>query len=279
MKYLINIIFVTISFSVDILSVGFPNNAKALASSGYGVAFDEAYSINPASISNNNMTRFEFSNNNWIFDIRGSYLSHIDNNMKLSGFYWQVDDIEMYGDTPSDSPLSTFGSKTLVLNSAQGFNFNNHQLGYSLKYAYMKLLEYEDKGFVLDLGYRYQFSKGSSVGLVIKNLNTGFKDESQLPEIVILGTSQKVKNIPVTLNLDVFNNSSQDISGIYQGLVIDSKYLNLLAGYSYINESEETDISLGVNFLWNNLEFSISTLIKENDEIGNPIFYQLSYRL
>ena len=65
--------------------------------------------------------------------------------MKLSGFYWQVDDIEMYGDTPSDSPLSTFGSKTLVLNYAQGFNFYNHQLGYSLKYTYMNLLEYEDK--------------------------------------------------------------------------------------------------------------------------------------
>ena len=143
----------------------------------------------------------------------------------------------------------------------------------------MNLLEYEDKGFVLDIGYRYQFSKDSSLGLVVKNLNTGFKDESQLPEIVILGVSQKIKNIPVTLNLDVFNNPVQNISGLCQGLVIHSKHLNLLAGYSYINESEELDISLGVNFLWNKLEFSISTLIKENDEIGDPIFYQLSYRL
>ena len=172
----------------------------------------------------------------------------------------------MYGNTPSDSPLSTFGAKTLVLNSSRGFNFSNHQLGYSLKYTYMKLLEYEDKGFVLDLGYQYQFSKDSSLGLVIKNLNTGFKDEGHLPEIVILGTSQKIKNVPVTLNLDVFHNSSEDISGLYQGLVIDSKYLNLVAGYSYNYESEELDTSLGINFIWNNLEFSISTLIKENDE-------------
>ena len=279
MKYLISIIFVSACLSIDILSVGYPASAKSLSSIGYGVGYNKNHSVNPASLSENSQTYFEFSNNKWIFDIEGSSLSYVDGNTRLSGYYWQVDDIEMYGNTPSDSPLSTFGSKTLVLNSSQGFNFSNHQLGYSLKYTYMKLLEYEDKGFVLDLGYQCQFSKGSSLGLVVKNLNTGFKDESQLPEIVILGTSQKIKNVPVTLNLDVFHNSSEDISGLYQGLVIDSKYLNLVAGYSYNYESEELDTSLGINFIWNNLEFSISTLIKENDEIGNPIFYQLSYHL
>ena len=279
MKHLITIIFISICFSVDILSVGLPTNAKSLSSIGYGIAFNKNYSVNPASLSENNKTYFECSNNKWIFDIKGSYLSYSDKNIRLSGYYWKVDDIEMYDNTPSESPLSTFGSKTLVLNFSQGFSLSGHQLGYNLKYTYMKLLEYEDKGFVLDLGYQYQFNRQSSIGLLVKNLNTGFKDDNHLSEIFIVGTSQKIKNVPITLNLDLFRNSSEDISGLYQGLVFENKYFNLTAGYVYNYDSEELDTSLGINFLWNNLEFSVSSLIKENNEIGNPIFYQLSYSL
>ena len=265
--------------SVDILSVGLPSNAKALSSIGYGVGSNGSYSVNPAALSDNNETYFEFSNNRWLFDIEGSYLSYLDKNIRLTGYSWKVEDIEMYDNIPSESPLSTFGSKTLVLDLSQGFNINKHQLGYSLKYTYMKLLEYEDKGFVVDLGYQYKFSEESSIGLVVKNFNTGFKNENHLPEILIVGTSQKIKNIPITLNLDLFVNSSEDISGLYQGLVFNNKFFNITAGYSYNYDSEELDTSLGINLLCNTFEFSISTLIKENNDIGSPIFYQLSYHL
>ena len=89
MKYLISIIFVSVCLSVDILSVGYPASAKSLSSIGYGVAFNKNHSVNPASLSENNQTYFEFSNNKWIFDIEGSSLSYIDNNIRLSGYYWR----------------------------------------------------------------------------------------------------------------------------------------------------------------------------------------------
>ena len=279
MKYLISIIFASISLSVDVMSVVLPSSAKDLSSSGYGIASDGAYSINPALLSDNKKTYFEFSDNEWLFDVAGSYLSYTDKDIRLSGHYWQVDDIEMYDNNPSESPVSTFGSKTLFLNVAQGFKINNNNIGYSLKYTYMKLLEYEDKGFVLDFGYQRQFGESVSVGFMIKNLNSGFKNENQIPVTSIIGTSQKIKSFPITLNFDLFYNFSDDMLGSYQGIVFSSYLGNLTAGYRYNYNLEELDTSLGISLLWNNLEFSMSYLIKDNKDIGNPIFYQLSYYL
>ena len=147
----------------------------------------------------------------------------------------------------------------------------------------MKLLEYENKGFVLDLGYRYNFNESSSIAILINNLNTGFKDKDQLPPIAVIGTSQKFKNIPFIINFDIFfqyKESQYDNSkatGTYQGFVYKNEYFNLIASHCYYTESKESDLALGFNFSWKNLEYSISTLIKEEESIGTPLFYQLSY--
>ena len=70
----------------------------------------------------------------------------------------------------------------------------------------MKLLEYENKGLVLDLGFqhKYKFSGSfieySSVGFLIKNLNTGFKDNDQIPQIAVIGSSKKIRNLPFVID-------------------------------------------------------------------------------
>ena len=109
----------------------------------------------------------------------------------FSSHYWEVSDIEFYDDEPSSSPLYTFGSKTYFLRFAQGFNLNHHHFGYSLKYCYMNLLEYDNKGFALDLGYQLDFNLLSSIAFVVSNINTGFNDDDQLPQIATIGLSQR----------------------------------------------------------------------------------------
>ena len=137
MKYLIHIILlINLSFSVDILSIQLPENVKSLSYAGYGIASRNNYVANPASLSASEKSYFEFSGNQWLFDIKGSYLGYIDKNLLLSAYYWKVDDIEFYEDTPSSSPLDTFGSKTFFMNLAQGFSFQNHHFGYSTKYKH-----------------------------------------------------------------------------------------------------------------------------------------------
>ena len=286
MKYLIHIILlVSVPFAVDILSIQLPENAKSLSYNGYNIASKDNHTINPSSLSSCKDSYFEFSNNQWLFDISGSYFSYTNNNLMFSSYQWGVDDIDFYDDIPSSSPLYTFGSKTYFLGLAQGFSnqLNNHHFGYSIKYSYMKLLEYENKGFVLDLGYRFDLSPLSSFALVINNINTGFKDDDQLPQIAVVGASQKIKNIPITLNLDIFfeyqktEYEHEKGSGSYQGFVYNNEYFDFVVSHCYYSEKKESDIALGFEFLWKNLGFSVSTLIKENDSVGTPLFYQLSY--
>ena len=140
----------------------------------------------------------------------------------------------------------------------------------------MKLLEYTDKGFALDLGYRQDINDSVSIGLLVKNLNTGFKDDNQIPQVFTIGSSQKIKNIQIIFNLDLFYDEDKG-SGSYQGFTFKKNRFDVTAGYRYYHEDEEMDIGLGFNFIWNDLEFSISTLIKENDSLGTPVFYQISY--
>ena len=138
----------------------------------------------------------------------------------------------------------------------------------------MKLLEYQDKGFIFDLGYQYHLSPSSSVALIVQNISSGFKDD--IPEIIAIGTSQKINRIPIVMNLDIFHDDING-AGSYQGLVFMSRYINARAGYRYYSESEQLDIGIGFDLSWNNLEFSIGTLIREDDVSENPVFYQLSY--
>tara|TARA_B100000427_G_C15502912_1_gene592759 strand:+ start:1141 stop:2007 length:867 start_codon:yes stop_codon:yes gene_type:complete len=286
MKYLIHtILFISVSVAIDILSIQLPENVKSLYYNGYSIASKDNYAINPSSLSSCKDSYFEFSNNQWLFDISGSYFSYINNNLMFSSYHWGVDGIDFYDDVPSSSPLYTFGSKTYFLGLAQGFSdkSNNHHFGYSVKYSYMKLLEYENKGLVLDLGYRFDLSPISSFALAINNINTGFKDHDQLPQIAVVGASQKIKNIPITLNFDIFFEYQKSEyehkkgSGSYQGIAYNNQYFDFIMSHCYYSESDESDIALGLKFLWKNLGFSVSTLIKENDSIGSPVFYQLSY--
>ena len=57
----------------------------------------------------------------------------------------------------------------------------------------------------------------------------------------------------------------------------NNEYFDFVVSHCYYSEKKESDIALGFEFLWKNLGFSVSTLIKENDSVGTPLFYQLSY--
>jgi len=284
MKYLVYIILlIGTSFSVDILSIQLPENVESLSYNGYGIASKNNYTANPSLLSDSQNSYLEFSSNQWLFDVKGSYFAYINKNLMLSSHYWKVDDIEVYDEIPSSSPLYTFGSKTYFIKASQGFNFDKHHFGYSAKYSYMNLLDYENKGFALDLGYHFNFNKYSSIAVVMNNINTGFKDEDQIPQILKIGASQKIKNIPITLSIDFFfeyKDSGYEHgkgTGSYQGIMYKNQYFDFIVSHCYYSESKESDIAFGLKFLWKNLGFSVSTMIKEEDSIGAPTFYQLSY--
>lgn len=279
MKKLIYIYISSFILCVDVASVNLPVNAESLSSFGYGIASKGSYSVNPAFLSTNDKTFFDFSSNDWFFDVSGSYISYTDNNTKLAANYWQVDDIGLYGDSPSSSPESTFGSKTTFISLAQGYKVREHHFGFSLKYSYMNLLEYSDRGLVLDLGYQHKLNKDFSLAVLLKNLNSGFKNSDQIPKSITFGTSYEIRNFLTTLNSDLSHNFKDKTSSFYQGIVFKGIYFDITAGYIYNFEIEEADRVSGINFDLGNIKFSMSILNKESNQSSNPVFYQISYSL
>lgn len=266
-------------FSVGLQSLELPVNANILASAGFGVASEYNDWLNPAVLKNSDKTIVEFSANNWIpeFDVKGSFVSYQDQNQKISAFSWKIDDVEQYGDTPSENPLGYFGSKILSANYSRRIDFNENQFGFNIGYSYMTLLEKDDKGFKLDLGYKRKFSDNYSIGVSIKNIISRFSSESKLPQLLTLGSSQLIsKHIPITIYFDVFHDEDKDF-GTYQGFVFSNQLFDVIGGARYYHESEETDISFGFNLTYNKIKLSVATLIKEDESLSSPIFYQISY--
>ena len=279
MKKMIYIFISSFIFCVDIASVNLPANAKSLSSFGYGIASMGNFSVNPASLSINEKTFFDFSSNDWFFDVTGSYISYTDGNKKLAANYWQVDDIGLYGDSPSSSPESSFDSKTTFISFAQGYKIREHHFGFALKYSYMNLLEYSDRGLVLDFGYQRIVNQDFSFAVLVKNLNSGFKSNNQIPKSLTIGTSFEIKNFLTTLNSDMIYNFKDEATFFYQGITFKGIYFNITAGFLYDFDLEEIDRVSGINFDLGNIKFSMSILNKENNQSSNPVFYQISYSL
>ena len=274
-----SIILFNLVFSIGLQSLEIPVNANILASAGFGVASEYNDWLNPAVLKQSDKTVLEFSANNWIpeFDVKGSFVSYQDQNQKLSAFYWKIDDVEQYGETPSENPLGFFGSKILSANYARRIDFNENQFGFNIGYSYMTLLEKDDKGFKLDLGYKRKFSKNYSIGFSIRNIISEFNSENKLPQLITLGSSQLIsEHIPLTIYFDMFYDEDKEF-GTYQGFVFENHFFNIIGGVRYYYESKETDLSFGFNITYNNIKLAVATLIKEEESLSAPIFYQISY--
>ena len=198
-------------------------------------------------------------------------------NQKLSAFSWKINDVEQYGETPSENPLGFFGSKILSANYARRIDFKGSQFGFNIGYSYMTLLEKDDKGFKLDLGYKKKFANSYSVGFSVRNIISRFNSEDKLPQLITLGSSQLIsKYIPITIYFDVFHDEDKEF-GTYQGFVFDNQLFDIVGGVRYYHESKESDLSFGFNITYNNINLAVATLIKEEESLSSPIFYQISY--
>ena len=116
----------------------------------------------------------------------------------------------------------------------------------------MTLLEKDDKGFKVDLGYKRNFSDKFALAFSMKNIVSEFKSQDKLPQLFVVGLSQSVNKIgaPLTLYFDIFHDEDKK-HGTYQGFVFDTQFFDLVGGVLYYYESEESDLSFGFNITYN----------------------------
>ena len=281
MRYLIIAILVNTIFSEASASTynpsSLPINAKTLSMMGLGVASDYNNWINPASMEYEFDELLEFSQNNWIFeDVSGASINYQSNGQSISYHYWKIDDINLYDDNPSEAPIGSISTENLFLQYSKSFSIQGHSIGFNLGARYMNFFDTEDKGLSLDFGYQKLIGSSFKVGVAIKNIYSDNSNSEGLPQLIVLGAKQKISKVPFILYFDLFHHENNGF-GSFQAIKFDSDGFDLICGVKYLADFDNTDISLGVNFSWKRLEFSISTLLLENSSFNSPIFYQMSY--
>ena len=281
MKHLIIIITISIVSAATSVSTYNPSklplNAKTLSMMGFGVASDYNNWINPASMSYNKSQLFEFSQNDWIFDdVSGASLGYRFGSQSVSYHYWKIDDIYLYGDVPSDAPEGSLSTESLFLQYSKSFNIKEHSFGFNLAGKYMNFFDLETKGLNIDFGYQKKIGNYLKLGVSIKNVYSDDSNSEQLPKIFIIGTKQEFNKIPMVLYFDLFHDGANG-SGSFQAVKFKSSQFSIVCGVKYLEDFKSTDISLGVNFNWDNFELSISTLLPDNNSFKAPVFYQISY--
>ena len=281
MKYLIIAILINITFSGSSAATYNPSklplNAKVFSMIGLGVASDYNNWINPASMEYDNKEGIEFSQNSWIFDdVSGASINYRGNKQSFSYHYWKIDDIYLYGDNPSESPQGIMSTESLFFQYSKSFKIKNHYFGFNLGTRYMIFFDYKDKGLNLDFGYQKSIGDYLKLGIAFKNIYSKNSDSEGLPKLVIIGTRQKIKNVPILLYFDLFHDENNG-NGSFQAVKFNNKAFDLICGIKYLADFKSADISFGLNFNWKNLEFSVSALLLDNPSFEIPISYQISY--
>ena len=281
MRYLAIAILINIIFSDSSASTYNPSrlplNAKLLSTIGFGVASDYNNWINPASMEYDDKQRLDFSQNSWIFEgVSGASINYKASKQSLSYHYWKIDDIYLYGDSPSESPQGVMSTENLFLQYSKSFKIKGHCIGFNFGARYMNFFDFEDKGWNLDFGYQKSIGDYLKFGLALKNIYSENSDSDRLPKLIILGTKQKFENIPIVLFFDFFHDENNG-NGSFQAIEFDSKIFSMICGVKYLADFKSADISLGLSFNWNNLEFSMSALLLDNSSFKTPVSYQISY--
>ena len=84
------------------------------------------------------------------------------------------------------------------------------------------------------------------------------------------GSRQDLKGLPLSIYLDIYHDENKG-SGSFKGFIFKNKLFNIVGGLKYSHKLETLDTSLGFNILWGDIEFSIGTLIKDDNSILEEI--------
>ena len=252
--------------SFNLSAIGFDavnifTSPSDLSLSGAGVASKNSIYNNPAISSNKNST-ICFSTNKWIQNFSGNSFFYSKNKFRLSFNSIGVDDIKVYNNTPSDSPLDIIGSHYLSFGLSKGFEINNFRIGIGSHLQYSQLFTEDLYGLTFDIGIRKIFSDNFRIGFLAKNLTY---DNPNVPQSYTAGLSYSNSTINTELLVDYSHSSTYD-QGFHLGIIQKIKIITINLGYSRyearttLSSGLEVDINKNYTFLYSVLSLQDSNL-------------------
>ncbi len=269
MKKYLNIIILSSLFSIGFEAINIFNSPSDLALSGAGVASRELIYNSPA-ISKVPSSTLSFSTNRWVQNFTGNSFTFCSGQYRLRFNSIGVDDINVYDDIPSESPLDVISSHYLAFGLSKSYKLNNYILGVGSNIQYTQLFTENKFAISFDLGLKKNISDKLRAGILIENLSS---DNIDLPLNSTLGLSIYSKKIQTEILFD-YNYSTIHNNGLHLGVINKNKYLTLNFGYS-LYESRTT-MSSGIKFtIKEKYKFIYSILSLENSNLGLSHYFGL----
>ena len=267
--------FFSHSWAIGLQGLVIPQSGQILATSGTGIAGDIDPALNPA-MKVSSHPFMQFSLNRWLGDVSGSQTlfrwgSEIPKQVSIQS--WSAKDLELWGNSPDDRPLGSFG----VYWTAAAFSISHHfnspyRFGLRIQTNYSHLFTESLSGITLDAGTIIPMGSSLTLGAVIKNLGYEYTNNlrAELPLEGGIGAALKLPLVNTSILTDMLYNTDHG-QELRLAIATQWKWFNINAGTS-ISEYRIAR-SLGFSFNYLRWEINYGIYFHENSAVlGTPQF-------
>jgi hypothetical protein len=273
-NFILSILLISSNWAIGLQGLVIPQNGKILSTAGTGIAGDIHPALNPA-MGLSSHSYMQFSLNNWLGDVSGGQtLFHWGNEIpkQLSIQTWNAKDLELWGDSPGDSPMGTFGVHYVSAAYSMSHHFNTpYRFGFRLQTNYSHLFTESLSGITLDVGTTIPIGTSITLGGVIRNLGYEFKNNlrADLPVEAGIGATVKLPIVKASILTDLLYNS---INGqeLRAAISTNYKWMNINAGTSISKNRNAKAMGFSLNYRRWKINYGI--YFHETAVLGIPQF-------
>ena len=271
---ILNFLF-SYSWAIGLQGLVIPQSGQILAMSGTGIAGDIDPALNPA-MNVSSHPFMQFSLNRWLGDVSGSQTlfrwgNEIPKQVSIQS--WSAKDLELWGDSPDDRPLGSFGVHWVASAFSISHHFNTpYRFGLRIQTNYSHLFTETLSGITLDVGTIMPLGPSLTLGAVIRNIGYEYTNNlrAELPMEGGIGGAVKLPFVKASMLTDLLYISDQGQEFRF-GITTNWKWLNVIAGTS-ISENRNAK-SLGFSFNYRRWKINYGIYFHENSAVlGTPKF-------
>ena len=249
-KFVISILFISNIWAIGLQGLVIPQNGQILATSGTGIAGDIDPALNPA-MNSSSHSYMQFSLNNWLGDVSGSHTLFRwggESPKQLSIQTWNAEDLELWDDSPDESPLGTFDVHYISAAYSMSKHFNTpYRFGLRIQTNYSHLFTESLSGITLDVGAIIPLRSSIILGAVIRNL--GYENtnnlRARLPVEGGIGAAFKILHTSILTDVLYNTTNGQEFRA---GIITHWKWFNLSAGTSFSKNRNAKTVGFSFNY-------------------------------
>ena len=269
------IFFITHSFAIGLQGLIIPQSGHILSMAGAGIAGDIDPALNPAMLKKDH-PYMQFSLNRWLGGVSGSntlfrWGNEVQKQVSIQS--WSAKDLELWGDSPDERPLGSFGVHWASAAFSISHHFNTpYRFGLRIQTNYSHLFTESISGITMDVGTVLPLGSSFTAAGVIRNIGYEYTNNlrAELPVEGGIGLKIKLPKVKTSLMADLLYNLEQG-KEMRIAFATDMEFLNFNAGKS-ISDNRKA-ISLGFSFNYRSWKINYGIYFHENSAVlGIPQF-------